>query len=93
LNNQRLEQEKEDLEKEFKNHLSEQEQENVRLKNLNQGLLEQLKKLKEEKLKNPDIKDIDKPDSEKKPRLKTIIKTYLHKLKSLRIIRNLWKTS
>jgi hypothetical protein len=33
---------------------------NSRLKNFNQGLLEQIKKLKEEKLENLDIKDINK---------------------------------
>ena len=34
------------------------------MKNLNQGLLEQIKKLKEEKLKNPNIKDINKSGNE-----------------------------
>ena len=34
------------------------------MKNLNQELLEQIKKLKEEKLENPDIKDIDKSGHE-----------------------------
>jgi hypothetical protein len=56
----KLEQEKEDLEKEFKKNLSEKEEENSRLKNLNRELLEQIKKLKEEKIENPDIKDIAK---------------------------------
>jgi SMC interacting uncharacterized protein involved in chromosome segregation len=41
--NQRLEQEKENLEKEFKKHLSELQEESVYLKNLNQGLLEQIR--------------------------------------------------
>jgi hypothetical protein len=60
----KLEQEKEDLEKEFKKNLSEKEEENYRLKNLNQELLEQIRKLKEEKLENPDIKDINKLGNE-----------------------------
>jgi hypothetical protein len=59
-----LEQEKEDLEKELKKNLSKKEEENSRLKNLNQELLEQIRKLKEEKLENPDIKDINKSSNE-----------------------------
>jgi hypothetical protein len=42
----------------------------VCLKNLNQGLLEQIRKLKEEKLKNPNIKAIIKSDNEKNSHLK-----------------------
>jgi hypothetical protein len=38
-------------------------EENSHLKNLNQGLLEQIKKLKEENLENPDIKDINKSNN------------------------------
>jgi hypothetical protein len=60
----KLEQEKEDLEKELKKNLSEKEEENSRLKNLNQELLEQIRKLKEDKLENPDIKDINKSGNE-----------------------------
>jgi hypothetical protein len=48
----------------------EKNEEKFRLKNLNQGLLEQIRKLKEEKLENPDIKDINKSDNEKKSCLK-----------------------
>jgi hypothetical protein len=55
-----LEQENQNLEK----NLSEKNEENSRLKNLNQGLLEQIRKLKEEKLENPDIKYINKSDNE-----------------------------
>jgi hypothetical protein len=40
------------------------------LKNLNQGLLEQIRELKEEKLENLDYKDIDKSDDEKNSCLK-----------------------
>jgi hypothetical protein len=60
----KIEQGKEDLEKELKKNLTEKEEENSRLKNLNQLLLEQIRKLKEEKLENPDIKDIDKSGHE-----------------------------
>jgi hypothetical protein len=49
---QRLKQENQDLKK----NLSEKDKENSHLKNLNHELLEQIRKLKEEKLKNPDIK-------------------------------------
>jgi hypothetical protein len=56
----KLEREKEDLKKKFKKNLSEKEEENSRLKNLNHELLEQIIKLKEEKLENPDIKDMAK---------------------------------
>jgi hypothetical protein len=55
---------REDLKKELKKNLSEKEEENSRLKNLNQELLEQIRKLKEEKLENPDIKDINKSGNE-----------------------------
>jgi hypothetical protein len=61
----KLEQEKEDLKKELKKNLTEKKEENSRLKNLNQEILEQIKKLKEEKLENPDIKDINKSRREK----------------------------
>jgi hypothetical protein len=60
----KLEQEKEDLEKELKKNLSEEEEENSHLKNLNQELLEQIKKLKEGQLENIDIKDINKSGNE-----------------------------
>ena len=60
----KLEQEKEHLEKELKKNLLKKEEENSRLKNLNQELLEQIGKLKEDKLENPDIKDINKSGNE-----------------------------
>jgi hypothetical protein len=47
-----LEQENQELEK----NLSEKNEENSRSKSLNHELLEQIRKLKEEKLENPDIK-------------------------------------
>jgi hypothetical protein len=53
----------EDHEKELKKNLSKKEEENSRLKNLNPELLEQIRKLKEEKLENLDIKDINKSKS------------------------------
>jgi hypothetical protein len=55
-----LEQENQDLEK----SLLEKNEENSRLKKFNQELLKQIRKLKEEKLENPYIKDIDKSDNE-----------------------------
>jgi hypothetical protein len=58
--NKRLEQEKEDLEKEFKKNLSEKVEENSCLRNLNQKLLEQIKGLKEEKADNRDMKIVEK---------------------------------
>jgi hypothetical protein len=75
------------------NNLSEKNEENSHLKNLNQGLLEKIRKLKEEKLENPDIKDIDKSDNEEKLRLKYHNQNLLTQIKSLRLIRSLWKTS
>ena len=42
-----------DLQNEFNKDLSQKNKENSRLQNLNQGLTEQIQKLKIEKLKNP----------------------------------------
>jgi hypothetical protein len=69
----------------LKKNLSEKNEENSRLKNLNQRLLEQIIKLKEEKLENPDIKDIDKSDNEQNSRLKNHnqnLHTQIKKLKN-----------
>jgi predicted RND superfamily exporter protein len=56
----------------------------VHLKNLNQGLLEQIRKLKEKKLGNPDIKDIDKLDNEENSRLKNHNQNLLMQIKKLK---------
>ena len=79
-----MEQEKEDLEKELKNNLLEKEEENSRLKNLNQGLLEQIGKLKEEKFENPDIKVIIKLDDEENSHLKNHNQNLLMQIKKLK---------
>jgi hypothetical protein len=74
-----LEQENQDLEK----NLSEKNEENSRLNNLNQGLLEQIIKLKEEKLENLYIKDIDKSDNEENLCLKNHNQNLLMQIKKL----------
>jgi hypothetical protein len=68
-----LEQENQDLEK---NLSKKKNEENTCLKNLNQGLLEQIRKLKEKKLENPGIKGINKSDNGENFIQKIIIKTY-----------------
>ena len=75
-----MEQENQNLEK----NISEKNEENSRLRNLNQGLLEQIRKLKEEKLENPDIKDIDKSDNEENSRLKNHNQNLLMQIKKLK---------
>ena len=55
------------------------------MKNLNQGLLEQIRKLKEENLEKPDIKDIDKSDDEKKSCLKNHNQNLLTQIKNDKI--------
>ena len=75
-----MEQDNQDLEK----NLLEKDEENSRLKNLNQGILEQIRKLKEEKLENPDIKDIDKSDNEENLHLKNHNQNLLTQTKKLK---------
>jgi DNA repair exonuclease SbcCD ATPase subunit len=50
--NQKLEQENQDLKKKLNKRLSEKDEENSHLRNLNQRLLEQIKRLKDEKPEN-----------------------------------------
>jgi hypothetical protein len=54
------------------------------LRNLNQGLLEQIRKLKEEKLENPGIKDIDKSNNEENSRQKNYNENLLMQIKKLK---------
>jgi hypothetical protein len=76
-----LEQENQDLEKK----LSEKDEENSRLKNLNQRLLEQIKKLKNEKLENPDVKNkVDKVENEELLRLRNHNQNLLTQIKKLK---------
>jgi hypothetical protein len=74
-----LEQQNQDLE-----NLSKKNEENSCLKNLNQGLLEQIRKLKEEKFEKPDIKNIIKSDNEENSHLKNHNQNLLMQIKNLK---------
>lgn len=68
-------------------------EENSRSKNRNQGLLEHTRKLKEEKLENPDI-NINESDNEELPCLRNRNQILLTQIKpSLKMIRNIEKAS
>jgi hypothetical protein len=59
-------------------------EENSRLKNLTQGLLEQIKTLKEEKLENIDNRDIDKSNNKENSPLKNHNRKLLMQIKKLK---------
>jgi hypothetical protein len=75
-----LEQENQDL----GNKLLETYEENYCLKNLNQKLLEQIRMLKEEKLENPDIKEVDKSENEDLAHLNNYNKNLLMEINKLK---------
>jgi hypothetical protein len=68
-----------------KKKLSKKDEENSRLKNLNQRLLEQIKKLKNEKLENTDVKNkVDKVENEELTCLKNHNQNLLTQIKKLK---------
>jgi rubrerythrin len=75
-----LEQENQDLGKK----LSKKNEETSRLKSLNQRLLEQIKKLKEEESKKEDMNKVDKSDKEENSRLKNHNQNLLKQIKKLK---------
>jgi len=67
--------------------------ENSQLKNLNQGLLKQIRKSKEEKLENPNIKDNNKSDNEENSCLKNHHQNLLMQIKKIKNDKRLLRTS
>ena len=71
--------------KELKKHLSEKEEENLRLKNLNKKLLEQIRDLKNEKIKSQNSENkVDKSETKEVLRLRNHNQNLLTQIKKLK---------
>jgi hypothetical protein len=66
-------------------------EENSHLKNFNQWLLQQIRKLKEEEVEKKDMNKVRHINNEENSRSKNHNQTCLCKSRSFKMIKNLWK--